>query len=275
MYKKTIFILTLLIGCLIGLFAQSSRTLPMAFDNPGNRRILRNEDGNYFYFRSLPEKAMRLNVNGIDEVTLRSFAIEPLRKPQVTAVINGKRSTYDLVLQERLNGYYIYKPVNVKIPKGVESIDVLCYERSIYFRAFYTIVREPKPKVIRIPNMKINSHAGIMNMAHNSKSSEYHTFTQDQSLSLELNNSRNAVVYVRARLTDRSLPIFELYKDGKLVETHEFTLKRTTKYKVDGIRYLSIGIKVDLPENSDSSRFELKAVSDHLFLGRPVLLKAN
>lgn len=274
MIKKILIVLGLGVMAL-SLFSQSIRVLPMAFDNPGNRRILRNDDGNYFYYRSMPERSMTLNVKDINEVTLRSFAIEPLRKPQVITIINGKRSTHDLVLSERLNGYYIYKPVNLKIPKNTESIDILCYERSIYFRAFYTVVREPKPKVVRIPNLRVLGHSGIMQMQHNGKSSEYHSFTKDQSLSFELNNNRNAVVYVRARLTDRSLPIFELFKDGEPVNTYEFTLKRTTRYKVDGIRYLSIGIKVELPENESSSKYELKAVSDHLFLGRPVLLKAD
>ncbi|MDZ4121734.1 MAG: hypothetical protein U1C33_04895, partial [Candidatus Cloacimonadaceae bacterium] len=116
-------------------------------------------------------------------------------------------------------------------------------------------------------------HAGVMMMAHNASTSEYHSFSPEQALQFELNNSRNAVVYVRARLTDRTLPIFELYKDGELVHTYEFTLKRTTKYKVSGIRHLSVGIKIELPPNSGSSSYELRAVSDHLFLGRPVLIK--
>ena len=274
MDKRLVTIAVLLILAFTGLAAQTrTRTIPMTFDNPGNRRILQNEDGNYFYFRSLPERSMTLNVKDISEITLRSFAIEPLRKPQVIIIINKKRSTYDLSLASRLNGYYLYNPLTISIPKGTETIEVLCYERSIYLRSFYTVVHTPKPKVVRIPNLQIKEHAGIMQMQHNDTSSEYHSFNREQPLVFELNNSRNAVVYVRARLADRSLPVFELYKDGELVDTYEFTLKRTTRYKVSGIRHLSIGMKIELPPNSGSSRYELRAASDHLYLGRPVLLK--
>lgn len=263
---------------LVSLAAQSkSRTLPMAFDNPGNRRILKTDAGNYYYYRSLPERSMNLNTKGIKDITLNSFAIEPLRKPQLITIINKQRTVIDLSLQERLDGYYIYKPVNVKIPEGTESIEILCYERSIYFRAFYTVVPTPRAKtnvkVSKLANLQIREHGGIMSLLHNSKSSEYHSFNQAQSLIFTLNNSRKAVVYLRAKLTDRTLPIFALYHNGTKVQDYEFTLKRTTKYKVNGIRHLSVGLKIDLPPNSGSGTYELRAVSDHLFLARPVLLK--
>lgn len=257
------------------MFAQS-KTLPMSFNNPGNRRILRTKAGNHFYFRSLPEKSMTLNTKGISEVSIRSFAIEPLRKPQIVIVINKERKVYDLSLAERLNGYYIYNPILVPVTGNAEQIEVICYERSIYMRAFYTVVRNPKPKKeIRKPNMNILAHAGLINLLHDGKSSEYHSFNKEQPLSFELNNGRNAVVYVRARLTDRSVPEFSVYKNGEPVETHEFTLKRTTKFKVEGVRHLSIGIKLELPKNEGSAKYELRANSDHIFFGRPVLLRVN
>ncbi len=274
MFNRYLITLILLVTMGISLVAQTRpRTLPMSFDNPGNRRILRTEAGNYYYYRSLPERSMSLNTKGINEITIRSFAIEPLRKPQLITIIGKKRTTIDLALAERLNGYYIYKPVNVTIPEGTESIELLCYDRSIYFRSFYTVVPVPKPKVVRIPNMQIKEHGGIMNMAHNGKNSEYHSFNPDQSLKFELNNARNAVVYVRTRLVDRSLPSFALYHNGERVEEYEFTLKRTTKYKIPGIRHLSVAMKVELPKNTGTSTYELRAISDHLFVARPVLIR--
>lgn|GEM_PF-194480 len=275
MLRKTI-IITILILVLGSLFAQRKpKTLPMAFDNPGNRRILKTETSNHYYYRSLPERSMNLNVKGIDKIALRSFAIEPIKKPQVIFIVNKKRTTVDLELDHRLNGYYMYKAVDFTIPEGTESLEILCYHRSIYFRSFYTVAPVPKPKKIRIPNMRILTHAGAMYVNHNADSKEYYGFDRDQSLVFELNNARNATVYVRARLTDRSVPSFDLYHNGEKIQSYEFTLKRSTKYKVNGIRHLSVGIKVELPQNSNSGKYELRASSEHLFLARPVLLKST
>lgn len=246
------------------------------FDNPGNKRLLKTEAGNYYYYRSLPEKSMKLNVAGIDKLELRSFAIEPLKKPQVISIVAKKQTVHDLSLKSRLDGYYLYESVTIPIPEGIKELEILCYERSIYFRAFWTVPPKPKPAPKqKLPNLSIDAHSGILAMTHNGSSSDYHSFTPDQPLRFTLNNGRDAVLYVRARLLDRTLPIFEVYVNGTLVQTHEFTLKRSTKYSVTGIRHLSIGMKVELPANQGKSVIELKAKSDHLFLGRPVLLKAN
>jgi hypothetical protein len=265
--------LTILLAVILAVSGIWSRTRPLNFDNPGNRRLLKLESGNYYYYRSLPEKTMKLNVSGLDKIELRSFAIEPLRKPQVTVIIGGKKTTYDLGLDHRLDGYYMYAPTALALPKGTESIEILCYERSIYFRPFYTVIPKPKPKVTKPANLVLKAHGGIMALSHNGDSSNYYSFNPSQSLKFTLSNGRNAVIYVRARLLDRTLPMFELYQNGKLVGRHEFTLKRTTKYKVVGIDHLSIGLKIELPDNKGSSDYELRASSDHLFLAKPVLLK--
>jgi len=261
-----------------GLWATNSvRYRPMPFSNPGNRRLLKNEAGSYYYFRSLPEKSMSLDVKSIPKIQLRAFGLEPLKKPQVITLINKKRTSYDLVLAERLNGYYIYNPVEIDIPQGTDVIEILCYDRSVYFRSFFPIQPKPKtppkPKPETIPNLKVLEHSGIVMLNHNSSSSEYHSFKKERSLKFELNNQRNAAVYIRARLTDRSLPVFAIYKDGELIAKHEFTLKRTTKYKAPGITHLSTGMKIELPKNSGKSVYEFISESGHLFIARPIVLK--
>jgi hypothetical protein len=271
MFKRVIMILALAL-ILAGL---SAKIKFLDFENPGNRRILKNEDGNYWYYRSKPEKSMTLNVDGISEIELRSFAIEELRKPRVIIIMEDEETTYDLELKERLNGFYIYKPVDITIPESIKSIEVLCYQRSIYFRPFYSVATPPKQNVQKLPNLQLKAHGGVMIISHNSTDSDYHVFNPSQSLKFTLNNARNGIVYVRARLLDRSVPVFELYQDGKLVETYEFSLKRTTKYEAVGIKYLSVGKKIVLPENDGSANYELRAKSDHLFFGRPLVLSSK
>lgn len=269
MFKRIAVILALAL-VLTGLLA---KTKFLNFDNPGNRRILKNEDGNYWYYRSKPEKSMTLNVDGISEIELRSFAIEKLRNPQVTIITGDEETTYDLELKERLNGFYLYESVFFPIPENTQTIEVLCYQRSIYFRPFYEVVAQPRPK--KLPNLQYKAHGGVMIISHNGTDSDYHVFNPSQSLKFTLNNGRDGIVYVRARLLDRSIPEFELYQDGKLVETYEFSLKRSTKYSAVGIKYLSVGKKVVLPKNNGTSEYELRAKSDHLFFGRPLVLSSK
>lgn len=269
MFKRLVLILTLTLA----LAAVCAKTKALNFADPGNRRLLKTEAGNYYYYRSLPEKSMTLNVEGISSIELRSFAIENLRKPQVIAIIGKERTTYDLALQERLDGFYLYQPVKIPIPKGTKAIEILCYERSIYFRAFYTVAQVPKPKPVKLPNLVIRGHGGVLSVSHNGTDSDYYVFNPSQGFKFTVNNQRSAALYVRVRLLDRSLPVFHLYRNGTLLQTNEFSLKRTTKYKAVGIDHLSVGMKLVLPAISGPAEYELRAASDHLFLARPVVLK--
>lgn len=271
--KKQILILSIILMMAGSALAQTVRTRIMNFENPGNRRILKTEEVNHWYYRSLPEKSMTLNVEGVERVQLRSFGIEALRKPQIFVIIDKQRTAFELTLNHRLNGYYMYDNIEFDIPAGTKSVEILCYQRSIYMRAFQMITIQPKPKVVRVPNRVIQAHAGMIDITHNSSSSEYLTFNPTQALKFTLNNGRDGIVYVRARLTDRTLPKFSLYKDGELVDSYEFSLARSTKFSATGVRYLTIGMKLDLPLNDDSSVYELRADSDHMFMARPLLLK--
>lgn len=274
MQFKKIMLTAILPLLLLG--ALQAKPKALSFDNPGNRRLLKNEDGSFYYYRSLPEKGMKLNVAGIDKIELRSFAVEPLNKPQAISIVAKKQSFHDLKLKGRLNGFYIYESVTIPVPEGTKELELVCYDRGIYFRAFWTPAPKPKPAPKKkLPNLAMEAHSGILAMTHNGSSSDYYSFTPDQPLRFTINNDRAAVIYVRARLLDRSIPAFDVYINGQLVQTHEFTLKRSTTYAVTGIRHLSVGKKVELPARTGKAVVELKAKSDHLFLGRPVILKAN
>lgn len=272
MNKRNILILIALLA--IGLLGAQAKLKykAMAFDNPGTKRVLKTETDSYFYFRSLPEKSMILNTNGVTKLELRSFSTEPLRKPEVVTVIGKNRQTYTLKQSTVVKAYIVYEPITIEIPKDTKSIEVLCYNRSTYLRAFQ-IIPPKAPKATKLKNLVIKAHGGVVSLLHNGSSSQYYSLMPAQSFKFSLNNKRNAVVYVRPRLIDRTTPKLGLYKDGALVQTIDFTKKRTTKYRVQGIQNLGISIKITLPANSGSSDFELRAISDHLFIAKPVIIK--
>ncbi|MCB5257948.1 MAG: hypothetical protein WC179_00575 [Candidatus Cloacimonadaceae bacterium] len=261
------------IAIVLGITFAVAKVKPLNFENPGNRRLLKTEEGNYWYYRSLPEKSMFLNVEGISTIYLRSFSVAKVRKPQVIIIFGKDKKTYDLSLKEQLDGFYIYDEITISIPEGASKMELLCYERSIYFRPFYTPAPTPKPKSSKPPNLVVKAHGGIINISHNNTESQYYTFNSSQSFKFTLNNGRNAIVYVRARLHNNKLPVFELYRNGELVDIYEFTLQRSTKYKATGVNYLSLGKKIDLPANSGTVEYELRAKTDHMFFAKPVLLK--
>lgn len=271
--KKQCTILIALLLMAISASGQTVRTRLMNFENSGNRRILKTEKVNHWYYRSLPEKALRLNVEGVERVQLRSFGIEALRKPQIIVIIDKQRTPYNLTLNSRLNGYFMYQDIEFDIPAGSKTIEVLCYQRSIYMRAFQMITVKAKVKKVVTPSLELKAHAGMIEMKHNSTTSEYYSFNATQPLKFQINKARNGIVYIRARLNDRSLPVFTLYKDGAKVESYEFSLARTSKFSATGVRYLTIGKKLNLPINDNSSEYELRADSDHMFMARPLLLK--
>lgn len=271
MFKRLILALV----CLAALSALAAKVKPLSFTDPGNRRLLKTEAGNHWYYRSLPERSMTLNVEGIDAILLRSFGLDDLRKPQVITIIGKEKRTWDLSLEQRLDGYYIYREFSLPIPAGTKTMELLCYERGIYFRAFHSVKAAPKPKPAKPANLAIKAHGGVITISHNGTDSPYYVFNTSQGMKFTLNNGRAANLYVRARLLDRSLPVFQLFRDGVLLDTKEFTLRRSTKYKAVGVEHLTTGMKIEIPGQSGPAEYELRAVSDHMFFARPVLRKAN
>jgi len=254
-------------------FAQEYRTRIMDFENPGNRRIRKIEGTNHWYYRSLPEQSMTLKTEDVTIIQVRSFSIEKLRKPRIFLVIDKVETPFDLILDEFRDGYYFYKDIEFDLPEGTASIELLCFQRSIYMRAYEMYKPVPKPKVVRKPSRQITAHAGMIDITHNASSSEYYSFNQTQPFKFTLNNSRDCVVYVRARLTDRSLPSFSLYHNGEKVKSYEFSLARSSKFSAQGVRYLTIGKKIELPDNPESSEYEFRADTEHMFMARPVFIK--
>ncbi|MCB5234330.1 MAG: hypothetical protein LHW60_03680 [Candidatus Cloacimonetes bacterium] len=271
---KRLYVVLLFCLMAFGSYAQEYRTRIMEFENPGSRRIHNVGDAKHWYYRSKPEKSMTLKTEGAKRIQIRSFSLERLKKPQIILVIDKKRQSFDLTYKEFDEGYHVYEYFEADIPEGTKSIEVLCYQRSMYMRVYemQEVLPKAKPKTPRLPNRQILAHAGMIDMTHNSTTSEYYAFNPTQAFRFKHNNARNAIVYVRARLTDRTLPVFGLYQDGELIEMIEFSLARTNKYTAQGVKYLSTGKKLDLPENSGSSEFELRALSDHLFMARPVFI---
>lgn len=271
-YRKTALVFLMSLICMLALAAtENIRYKPLEFVNPGNRRLLKTAAGNYYYFRALPEKSMTISVNGMESIQIRSISTVQVRKPQVIIIINKNRTTYDLKQTATVNGWYLYEPADITLIGKPDKIEILCYDREFYFRVYERIVPKPRPQTL--PNLQIVEHGGVMQMNHNSSSSEYYSFEPGHNLRFNLNNKRTAVIYVRARLTDRSTPVLDLYRNNELVERIELSTARTTKYSVTGIKHLTVGKKIELPAQEGTVQYSLRSVSEHLFLARPVILK--
>ncbi len=265
----------ILLFCLVSLIwaaPAKGRYKALTFLNPGTKRVLKTETGNYFYYRSLPEKSLSLDTTGISKLELRSFSTEIIKKPEVIIITGKQRSSYPLTFKAVSGSYRIYEPLSIPIPEGSKEIQVLCYDSHIYYRAYNVLA--PKPaKPVKLKNLVIKAHAGAMTIHHNGSSSDYYSLLPAQPLKFSLNNGRDAYIFVRPRLLDRETPKLGIFVNGDLIETLEFNLKRTTKYHVQGINNLGISKKVQLPDNKGSSEIELRALSEHLFLAKPVLVK--
>jgi len=222
MNKRILILIAVLLAyCLLGGKA-TVRYKALSFDNPGTKRVLKTEAGNYFYYRSLPEKSMILNTAGISKLELRSFSKEALRKPEIITIIAKKRQAYTLKPVQTIKTYTVYETINIDLPPDTKSIEVLCYSRSIYMRAFHVL--PPKaPKISKLKNLVIKAHGGAMSLLHNGSSSDYYSLLPSQALKFSLNNKRNAVVYVRPRLLDLSTPKLGVYANGELVDTIVFS----------------------------------------------------
>jgi hypothetical protein len=244
------------------------RLKALAFDNPGSRRLLKTEKSSVFYYRSLPEKSMYINATGMQAVEIRAIAKTKVDKPQLIVKVNGKKTVYDLKFLSASVEYQIYEPIRLSLAPGTKQVELISYNRNIYYRAFNIVTIPPK---VKTPALKILSRNVEYILASQSHKEKYYGVKVTAPLSFQVNKNKAFSLYVRAQLTEKQVPVFDLYKDGKLIDKVTLSLKRTKSYNIVGIEHLTIGKKLDFPAQTSIAKYELRPVTDHLFIARPVI----
>jgi hypothetical protein len=275
MYKYKKSTLTILILIIVAVAINGAVVLkwkPMLFENPGSKRLVKDSTGSYYFFRSQPEKTLLVNVKDLNSIEIRVVSKAKISNPQFSLIYENKQFKYDLKLLSVSEKFQVFAPVKVTLPAGLTQVELLCFDRNIYFRAFMPI--EVKPK-IRIPALKITSRTKEYDIAGPAASHKYYAFTESTAFAFQIRQGVAYTLYVRAQLTSKDKPVFGLYEDGKLVGKYEFPIRSTNTYKMDGVIHLTIGKKLDFPAQNKLTRYELKALSGHMFIARPVIRKVK
>jgi hypothetical protein len=267
-----IIILLLVIMSFILTGAATVKWKPLNFDNPGTKRLVKSTAGNYFFFRSLPEETLLLKVKDLSSIEIRVVSKAKVSNPDFTIYFNNTHVTYKLKLLAVSEKFQVFEPVKVDLPAGVTQAELLCYDRNIYFRAFMPVVIVPKAKV---PALKITAKSRDYMVTGPGTQHIYYGFNPSANLTFQIRKGVPFTLYIRAELTSKYKPVFELYEDGKLIGKYELSLKSTNYYTTEGIAHLTIGKKLDFPVRDKPVIYELKSQSGHLFLARPVVKKVK
>ncbi|MFB3844823.1 MAG: hypothetical protein ACE14O_03610 [Candidatus Cloacimonadaceae bacterium] len=246
---------------------------PLPFINPGSRRLLKTGAGNYYFYRSLPEKSMLVDVSGLSYVEIRAIAKTKVKNPYFILKYAGKRKVEELKVFSVSQEYQVYQPVRIDIPEGVKQLELICYNRNIYFRVFKPFT--PQPKKTKVPALQILSRNKTYNLQNNKTSSVYYSFNPDTDFTFQINKGKAFTLYVRANLEDETIPVFALYENGKMINQYTLTGKQTNTYYAEGLTHLTIGKKLEFPSADKITRYELKAVTPHTFIAKVVLRKEN
>lgn len=270
--NKTILILFLLLICATILTgAAELKWKPMTFDNPGTKRLLKSEKGNYYFYRPLPEKSMFINVKELAVIEIRAISKAVVSKPSFVLKYNNKSVTYDLKLISASAKYQVYEPIRITLPPAVNKLELISYKNTIYYRSFKPL----PPKKPQTPSLNIISKAADVKLTKGDKKSDYYAFNNSVPLVFQVNKGKSVTLFIRAQLTEKVIPVFGLYQDGKFIRTVALSLKRTNTYKAEGITHLTIGKRIDFTMQDKIVKYELRPVTNHLFIARPVITKTK
>jgi len=268
-------ILTMLALALSILFMGQAniRWKAMIFDNPGSKRLLKSEKSSTYFYRSLPEKSMLLNVQDMQAIEIRAIAKSKVDKPQFVLKYNDKKTTYDLKFFSASVAYQVYEPVRITLPPGVKQLELICYSRNIYFRAFHPITLQPKKPTV--PALKIIKSAGTIVLSNSAGKKQYYTFKEKAPLTFQIKAGKAFSLFVRAQLIEKKTPVFGIYRNGVLLDKISLSVKRTKSYTSEGINHLTIGKKLDYSAQDKIAVYELRPLTDNLFIACPVIRKAK
>lgn len=272
-YKVKTILTLLAIALSLLLMGQANvRWKAMTFDNPGSKRLLKTDKSSVYYYRTLPEKGMLLNVADTKAIEIRAFAKDKTSKPQFVLKYNDKRTVYDLKFFSASVNYRIFEPVRITLMPGVKQVELICYDRNTYFRAFKPVTIQKKTVT---PPLKIINSAGSVMLSGSTSKKQYYTFKENVPFSFQINKGKAFELYVRAQMTEKKVPVFGLYKNGELVQKVSLSMKRTKSYTSEGVTHYTIGKKMEFPALDKIAVYELRAMTDNLFIGRPVIKKTK
>lgn len=274
-HKHTrLFQLAILILLIISSFAAASvKWKAMMFDNPGTKRFLKTDKGGIYFFRSLPEKSMFINTTGLTVIELKAIGTDKVNKPGFTIKYGDKRVNYDLKLQSVSAQYQVFEPIRLTLPPDTKQLELISYNRNLYYRAFKPETIQKKKVVV--PPLKIISKAGEYNLKSPTGEHKYYAAKDSLIFAFNINKGRAFSLYIRAELTGKQVPVVGLYQDGQLVQKIPLTLKRTGTYASTGLMNLTTGKKMDFAPKNKLIRYELRPITGHLFLARPVIKKTR
>jgi len=272
-YKAITFALLMLMAAGFVLSQTTLKWKPVDFENPGTRRLLRTAAGNAYFYRSQPEKSMTVKVKDLTAVEIRAISKAKVNKPEFVLKYQNKRTTFNLKLTAVSESYQIYEPVRITLPPGLTQLEIISYDRDTYFRVYVPVAVQSKKA--KIPSLKITAKEGVHEVAGPTAKHDYYSFNDKTALAFQVNKGRPFSLYVRAELTSKQTPVFGIYEDGKLVQRYELSTKRTSTYKTEGINHLTIGKKVDFPAQDMVKTYELRSISKHKFIARPVIRKVQ
>jgi hypothetical protein len=273
-YRHRLILMMLAVALSILFMGQTSiRWKAMIFDNPGSKRLLKSEKSSIYYYRPLPEKSMILNVQNMQAIEIRAIAKSKTDKPQFVLKYNDKKTVYDLKFFSASVAYQVFEPVRITLMPGVKQVELVCYNRNIYFRAFQPITIQKKKTFV--PALKILKNSGSIDLTNNAVKKQYYTFKEKAPFTFQINQGKAFSLYVRAQLTEKKAPVFGIYKNGELVDKVSLSVKRTKTYTAEGITHLTIGRKFDYPAQDKIAVYELRALTDNLFIAKPVIRKAK
>jgi hypothetical protein len=270
---KLVPLLLLLLGALLLTGAAAQKWKSLQFTNPGSKRLLKTGGGNHYYYRSLPEQSMLLDVKDLTSVEIRAIAKAKVANPMIILKYGGKRYINELKIASISEKYQVYQPLQINIPQGVKQLELVSYNRNIYYRAFRPV--QPVVKKTSVPPLKMLSDNKPYKVDNGKTTTAYYAFKDTAPLTFQINKGKPFSLYVRAELSGEEAPVFAVYANGQLIRQYTLSIKETSAYKVEGLPHLTVGRKIDFEAADKITRYELKAVSAHLFIAKPVIRKVK
>jgi hypothetical protein len=272
-YTRLIQLGILLLLVISSFAAASVKWKAMVFDNPGTKRLLKTDKGGIYLYRSMPEKSMFINVTGLTVIELRAIGMDKVSKPGFTIKYGNKRVNYDLKLTSVSAQYQVFEPIRLTLPPDTKQLELISYNRNLYYRAFKPETIQKK-KVI-VPPLKITNKAGEYSLKSPTGEHKYYALKDSVTFAFEVNKGRAFSLYIRAELTGKQVPVVGLYQDGQLVQKIPLSLKRTSTYAATGLKNLTTGKKLDFAPKAKLTKYELRPMTGHLFIVRPVIKKTR
>ncbi len=271
-FKIQTLICIIMLSISFNLFAQTRTSyIPLEVGKYWTKRVVTEDDNNHtrkrYFYRPIRFESLELICADTNVIQIRAMLTSNSKSLDFSLIIDGNETKYSQNISHSDNNFFYIEPVNIKIPKNVNSIYVKTRNPNAYFRHYEVknIILKPITSLIE-PFTYNNKYI----LKSPDSSSEYFSSSSNKLLTYEILEDGDIYFFVRTIVTNTSGATIDIFKNNEINQTIVLSNSQSKDYRLANNK-VTIGRRIEIKNLKKGDTLTIAPKTNHEVIVRMFL----